>query len=133
MYTSCRWYPGVTYGWREIIVWYRMIPEIMEPYPSSGTGESVVQGLLYSGTSEQRALWGRVFCPLFGGCPFFGGSNMHAYSCWDGAHSLSIVGRLSALRSVHYRRFHCIYIPCTHTHTHTTVQVYPLSERGLIK
>ena len=30
------------------------------------------------------------------------------YSCWQRAHSLSIVGKLSALRSVHYRRFHCI-------------------------
>ena len=27
-----------------------------------------------------------------------------------GACSLSIVGRLSALRSVHYRRFHCMCI-----------------------
>ena len=27
----------------------------------------------YSGTSEQRTLWERVFCPLFGGCPYLGG------------------------------------------------------------
>ena len=27
-----------------------------------------------------------------------------------GARSLSVVGRLSALRSVHYRRFHCTHI-----------------------
>ena len=28
---------------------------------------------------------------------------------WKGASSLSIVGRLSSYRSVHYRRFYCIY------------------------
>ena len=40
-------------------------------------------------------------------------SNIHAYSCWQGARCLSIVGRLSALQSVHYRRFHCIgHQPC---------------------
>ena len=27
----------------------------------------------YSRTSEQRTLWERVFCPLFGGCPYLGG------------------------------------------------------------
>ena len=31
-----------------------------------------------------------------------------ACGCHQGAQSLSVVGRLSALRSVHYRRFHCI-------------------------
>ena len=29
---------------------------------------------LYSRTSEQRTLWERVFCPLFRGCPYLGGS-----------------------------------------------------------
>ena len=33
--------------------------------------------VVYSGTSEQWTRWGRVFCPLFIGCPFFGGSNVH--------------------------------------------------------
>ena len=28
----------------------------------------------YSRTSEQRTHWERVFCPLFGGCPYLGGS-----------------------------------------------------------
>ena len=28
----------------------------------------------YSGTSEQRTLWERVFCPLFGDCSYLGGS-----------------------------------------------------------
>ena len=27
----------------------------------------------YSGTSEERTLWERHFCPLFGGCPLLGG------------------------------------------------------------
>ena len=27
----------------------------------------------YSGTSEERTLWERPFCPLFGGCPLLGG------------------------------------------------------------
>ena len=31
---------------------------------------------VYSGTSEQRTNWGRAFCPIFRGCPFFGGSNL---------------------------------------------------------
>ena len=30
--------------------------------------------IVYSGTSKQRTLWERVFCPLFGGCPYLGGS-----------------------------------------------------------
>ena len=30
--------------------------------------------MVYSRTSEQRTLWERVFCPLFGGCPYLGGS-----------------------------------------------------------
>ena len=28
----------------------------------------------YSRISEQRTLWEWVFCPLFGGCPYLGGS-----------------------------------------------------------
>ena len=40
-------------------------------------------------------------------CPFFGGRNVWAIYR-QGANSLSIVGRLSTVRSVHYRRFHCI-------------------------
>ena len=32
-----------------------------------------------------------------------------AYSYWQGAHSLSIVGRLSTLRSVHYRRCSTVF------------------------
>ena len=28
----------------------------------------------YIRTSKQRTLWERVFCRLFGGCPYFGGS-----------------------------------------------------------
>ena len=28
---------------------------------------------VYSGTSEERTLWERHFCPLFGGCPLLGG------------------------------------------------------------
>ena len=27
----------------------------------------------YSETSEERTLWERHFCPLFGGCPLLGG------------------------------------------------------------
>ena len=30
--------------------------------------------MVYSRTSEQRTLWERVFCPLFGGCPYLRGS-----------------------------------------------------------
>ena len=37
------------------------------------------------------------------------------YGCWQGAGSLSTVGRLSTLRSVHYRRFHCIGICIIHS------------------
>ena len=29
---------------------------------------------LLSRTSEQRTLWEGIFCPLFGGCPYLGGS-----------------------------------------------------------
>ena len=29
---------------------------------------------VYSGTSEERTLWERHFCPFFGGCPYLGGS-----------------------------------------------------------
>ena len=29
---------------------------------------------VYSGTSEERTLWERHFCPFFGGCPSLGGS-----------------------------------------------------------
>ena len=29
---------------------------------------------LYSRTSEERTLWEQRFCPLFGGCPYLGGS-----------------------------------------------------------
>ena len=29
--------------------------------------------VVYSGTSEERTLWERHFCPLFGGCPLLGG------------------------------------------------------------
>ena len=35
-----------------------------------------LHNIIYSGTSEQWTRWGRVFCPLVGGCSFFGGSNM---------------------------------------------------------
>ena len=31
------------------------------------------QDMLYSGTSEERTLWERYFCPLFRGCPLLGG------------------------------------------------------------
>ena len=30
--------------------------------------------LLSSQTSEQRTLWKLIFCPLFGSCPYLGGS-----------------------------------------------------------
>ena len=29
---------------------------------------------MYSRTSEERTLWEQAFCPLFGGCPYLGGS-----------------------------------------------------------
>ena len=28
----------------------------------------------YSRTSKERTLWEQAFCPLFGGCPYLGGS-----------------------------------------------------------
>ena len=52
--------------------------------------------------------WGRALCPWFRGCPFFGGRNVWTIYR-QGVNSLSIVGRLSTLQSVHYQRFHCIY------------------------
>ena len=59
----------------------------------------------YSGTSEERTIWGQAFCPLFRGCLFFRGRNVYR----QGVNSVSIVGRLSILQSVRYQRFHCIY------------------------
>ena len=47
-----------------------------------------------------------MFRPLFRSCPFFGGRNV--WTTGGGVNSLSIVGRLSTLQSVHYQRFHCI-------------------------
>ena len=29
---------------------------------------------MYSRASEQRTIWEQAFCPLFGGCPYLGGS-----------------------------------------------------------
>ena len=51
-----------------------------------------------SGTSE--SCYG---CPLFRGCPFFGGRNVWTIYRLG----VSMVGRLSAIRSVHCWRFHC--------------------------
>ena len=31
-------------------------------------------------TSEQKTLWERVFCPLFGGCPYHGGSILKCFN-----------------------------------------------------
>ena len=49
---------------------------------------------------------GTGICQLFRGCPFFGGRNVWTIYR-QGANSVSIVGRLSTLQSVHYQRFHC--------------------------
>ena len=43
---------------------------------------------------------------LFRGCPFFGGRNVWTIYR-QGVNSVSIVGRLPTLQSVHYQRFHC--------------------------
>ena len=45
-------------------------------------------------------------CTQFSGCPFFGGSSV--WTIRQGVNSVSIVGRLPAVQSVHYQRFHCI-------------------------
>ena len=34
----------------------------------------ILSDYVYSRTSDQRTRWERVFCPLFGGCPYLGGS-----------------------------------------------------------
>ena len=34
----------------------------------------------YSRASEQRTLWERAFCPLFGGCPYLGGLLLFDYN-----------------------------------------------------
>ena len=39
---------------------------------ANGVGATQHNGK-YSGTSEERTLWERHFCPLFGGCPLLGG------------------------------------------------------------
>ena len=36
--------------------------------------QSYFSSAMYSQTSKQRTLWERAFCPLFGGCPYLGGS-----------------------------------------------------------
>ena len=41
---------------------------------SASTGELLILFCSYSRTSQQRTLWERIFCPLFGGCPYLGGS-----------------------------------------------------------
>ena len=33
----------------------------------------------YSRASEQRTLWERAVCPLFGGCPYLGGLPLFDY------------------------------------------------------
>ena len=50
---------------------------------------------------------GMSICSLFRDCPFFGGRNVWTIYR-QGMNSLSTVGRLSTLQSVHYQRFHCI-------------------------
>ena len=41
------------------------------------------EGLVYSGTSEERTIWKQRFCPLFGGCPYLGGSQFYCiYNNW---------------------------------------------------
>ena len=38
--------------------------------------------MIYSKTSEERMLWGRPFCPLFGGCPLSEAPTFNdQYSC----------------------------------------------------
>ena len=37
----------------------------------------------YSRASEQKTLWERVFCPLFGGCPYLGGLPLFDYSIFN--------------------------------------------------
>ena len=46
---------------------------------------SFMQWLLYvySRASEQRTLWERAFCPLFGGCPYLGGLPLFDYSIFQ--------------------------------------------------
>ena len=34
----------------------------------------------YSRAYEQRTLWERAFCPLFGGCPYLGGLPLFDYN-----------------------------------------------------
>ena len=41
---------------------------------SASTGEWSILFCSYSRTSKQRTLWEQVFCPLFRGCPYLGGS-----------------------------------------------------------
>ena len=44
---------------------------------SSLAGQTLSRGgesLAYSRTAEERTLWEQAFCPLFGGCPYLGGS-----------------------------------------------------------
>ena len=63
-----------------------------------------------------RRVWplvfaGREVCPLSGGLEVVPISEVEMYyACYDrlGAGSLSVLRRLSASRSVHYRRLHCI-------------------------
>ena len=46
--------------------------------------------------------------------------------------ALSIVGRLSALRSVHYGRFHCTYTVCTRTKTIAVLHItHPSSPQAM--
>ena len=63
----------------------------------------------YSGTSDKGPSKIGTTSPqgtksLPSKCPLFGGSTVYR----QGAKSVLMVGRLSTLRSVHYRRFHCI-------------------------
>ena len=39
----------------------------------------IIEVEIYSRASEQRTLWERAFCPLFGGCPYLGGLPLFDY------------------------------------------------------
>ena len=38
---------------------------------------------MYNRASEQRTLWERAYCPLFGGCPYLGGLPFFDYSIFQ--------------------------------------------------
>ena len=68
----------------------------------------LLEVLLYGRKSPRGTRF--VRCPEFRGCPYLGGRNvLKVYYDRLGAGSLSVLRRLSASRSVRYRRFHCIY------------------------